>query len=93
MNAAIATIIAAYLLGATGCSKSGATSASVERQAGPPRVAATLQLPGGDGRVHVIAIPNEFHEVTRCIVAVSTTGAISATCAPKELDLTPTPDQ
>jgi hypothetical protein len=87
-----ATLIAGHLVIAAGCTKTGAPAAQVA-QAGPARVAATLQLPGGDGRVYIIAIPNEMLEVTRCIVAVSSTGAISSTCAPKELDLAPAPDQ
>lgn len=57
--------------------------------AAPARVESTLPLPGTDGRVHIVAIPGEFLEVTRCIVAVTQAGAVSTSCAPKGIELPP----
>lgn len=55
--------------------------------AGPPRIDATLTLPQGDGRVHVVAIPGDLGEVTRCVVAVSSVGMIATSCSPKDIEL------
>lgn len=60
------------------------------RQAPAPRVVASLPLPGPG--IHVVAIPNELMESTRCIVAVTDAGNVATSCAPKELDLS-TPDE
>jgi hypothetical protein len=53
-----------------------------------PRVDHSLTLPGNDGRVHLISIPSEAGEVTRCIVAVTSAGA-STSCAPRDIELPP----
>lgn len=55
----------------------------------PPRLDASLQLPNSGGVVHVVAIPGELGEVTRCIVAMTPTGAVSTSCAPKEFEFPP----
>jgi hypothetical protein len=53
-----------------------------------PRIDATLPI-GDDGRVHVIAIPGEAGEITRCIVAVTPAGHIATSCSPKDIEATP----
>lgn len=87
-RAAAAAFITAAVVAS--CYKAGGSAqprADLTKPAGPPRLDATLTLPQGDGRVHVIAIPSEFGEVTRCVVAVSSVGMIAASCAPKEIEL------
>ena len=63
------------------------------RVAPAPRLEATLQLPAGDGRVHIVAMPSAYLEVTRCIVAVGPNGQAAVSCAPKDLDVPPPPEQ
>jgi hypothetical protein len=64
-----------------------------ERAPAEPRVEHTLQLPHGDGRVHIVAIRDRsMFEVTRCLIAVGPNGQAAVSCAPKELDLAP-PDE
>jgi hypothetical protein len=75
----------AVALCVSGCSPKAANH-PVAAPRPSPRIDATLALPQGDGRVHVIAIPGEL-EVTRCIVAISPTGAVATSCAPKEIEL------
>lgn len=55
----------------------------------PPgaRVEATLQLPHGDGRVHVVVIPTGYLEASRCVIAVAAGGAMSTSCTARDLDL------
>ncbi|MBI5259793.1 MAG: hypothetical protein HY855_25055 [Burkholderiales bacterium] len=80
---------ASALQACSGGSPTPAARRDPAKASGPARVDATLQLPQGDGRVHVIAIPSEFGEVTRCLVAVSTAGMVSTSCSPKDIDLAP----
>lgn len=54
-----------------------------------PSIAATLDLPRGDGRVHIIVMPTDTFESARCIVAVGPNGQASTACAPKSFDPTP----
>lgn len=50
-----------------------------------PRVSATLPLSGQAGIVHVIEIPSGVIDVTRCVVATSSSGHISTACSPPEI--------
>lgn len=47
----------------------------------PAAVEATLQLPGNDGRVHIVRIPTGFMESARCIVTVNERGEHQSSCA------------
>lgn len=46
----------------------------------PPKVAATVTLPGDDGRVHVIEVPGRL-DLSRCLVHVGPAGSHIA-CLP-----------
>lgn len=63
---------------------------SAARKAPAPRIVMSIPIPGPG--IHVVAIPNELMESTRCIVAVTEAGHVATSCAPKELDLS-TPDE
>lgn len=52
-----------------------------------PRLVDTIELPAGDGRVHVLAIPTGYLESTRCVVAVTPGSSPSVACTPKDLDI------
>lgn len=58
-----------------------------------PRVEATLQLPAGDGRVHVVVIPTGYLESARCIVAVAASGTVSTSCAQRDIDIPADPSE
>lgn len=53
------------------------------------RVEATLELPNGDGRVHIVAMPTDLFESARCLVAVGPNAQAAVSCAPKGLDMPP----
>lgn len=55
-----------------------------------PRVEATITLPSGDGRVHIVAMPTDLFEAAKCLVAVGPNGQAAVSCAPKSYD--PPPD-
>jgi hypothetical protein len=57
-----------------------------------PRLEATIDLPGGDGRAHIIVVPTGFMESARCVVVVSPGGSPAVSCAPKDLDALPDKD-
>lgn len=62
------------------------------RARAPASLATTIALPGG-GRVHVVEVPQDLIDVTRCLVAVSETGAsVAVSCAPRSPDLEPHQD-
>lgn len=54
------------------------------------RVEATLELPKGDGRAHIIVMPTDIFEASRCLVAVGPNGQAAVSCAPKGYE--PPPD-
>lgn len=92
----LALVLAALVLAA--CDLPGAilgkkTPPQRPAQTPTPRIEATLALSGGDGRVHVIAMPSAYLEVTRCLVAVGPNGQAVVSCAPKDLDVPPPPEQ
>lgn len=58
----------------------------------PARVEATLTLPGGDGRVHIVAMPTDLFEASKCLVAVGPNGQAAVSCAPKGYDPALGPD-
>lgn len=61
----------------------------------PPgaRVEATLQLPHGDGRVHVVVIPTGYLEASRCVIAVAaSSAAISTSCTQRDFDAASSPE-
>lgn len=71
---------------------SACTKASKPPPAKPrvPALVATIDLPGDDGRVHVVDVPaSSGIESSRCVVAVSRVGAVSTSCPPKDIDLPP----
>lgn len=47
----------------------------------------TIELPGGQGMVHVLRVPAGFMESTRCVVVTSNAGGPAVSCAPKDLDI------
>ena len=60
-----------------------------ERPPAEARIEKTIELPGGQGTVHVLAVPTGFMEAARCVVVTSTHGSPAVSCAPKDLDLAP----
>jgi len=71
------------------CTQSPPPKVRADRVPEPPKVEHTLDLPGGDGRVHIVAIRDRtLLEVTRCLVAVGPNGQAAVSCAPKDIDLT-----
>lgn len=52
----------------------------------------TIELPHGDGRVHVIAIRESSFEATRCLVVVSASAPASVACGARSIDEAP-PEQ
>ena len=88
LAAAAAAIIAA------GCSKHEPAAPASPPPPPAARVETTLQLPHGDGRVHIVVIPTGYLEASRCVVAVAaSSAAISTSCTPRDLELPPTPEQ
>ena len=89
LAAAAAAIIAA------GCSKHEPAAPATPPPPPPAaRVETTLQLPHGDGRVHIVVIPTGYLEASRCVVAVAaSSAAISTSCTSRDLELPPTPEQ
>lgn len=49
--------------------------------------ATELQLPHGDGRVHVVVIPTGYLEASRCVIAVAASGTMSTSCTARDIDL------
>ena len=58
-----------------------------ERPPAEARIEKTIELPGGQGTVHVLAVPTGLMEAARCVVVTSTHGSPAVSCAPKDLDL------
>ena len=54
------------------------------------RIVQSLQIPGPG--IHVVNIPNAALEATPCVVAVTESGHVSASCGTREIDLS-TPDE
>lgn len=90
----LALAVAAAVASGAGCSKH---EPAVPATPAPPpaaRVETTLQLPHGDGRVHIVVIPTGYLEAARCVVAVAaSSAAISTSCTTRDLELPPSPDQ
>lgn len=81
-------LVVAAAAGAAACNQSPPPKARVDHSPKPPQVEHTLDLPGGDGRVHIVAIRDRtLLEVTRCLVAVGPNGQAAVSCAPKDIDL------
>lgn len=57
-----------------------------ERALAEARIEKTIELPGGQGTVHVLAVPTGFMEAARCVVVTSSHGSPAVSCAPKEID-------
>lgn len=74
------------------CGQSAAPHRDLSRPSGPARIESTLALRGGAGAVHVIAIPDAWGEVTRCVVATTSAGGVATSCAPKALEILPPDD-
>lgn len=55
------------------------------------KVESSLELPGGDGRAHIVVMPTDPFESSRCLVAVGPNGQAAVACAPKGIDLPPDP--
>lgn len=87
----VGCLVALAVVTLVACDNKPAKS-NLPRQPSTPRVEATLTLPNGDGRLHIVAMPTEYLEVTRCLVAVGPNGQAAVSCTPKDLDL-PVPDQ
>lgn len=90
----IAGLAVAMTAAIGGCAKH--QDAAPATPAPPPvaRIETTLQLPNGDGRVHVVVIPTGYLEASRCVIAVAaSSAAISTSCAQRDLDLPPVSDQ
>lgn len=51
-----------------------------------PHLVATIDLPGSDGRAHVIVVPTDYLESTRCVIAVGPNGQAAVACAQRGLD-------
>ena len=90
MNAPIRSL-AACALALAGCGQQQRPAAHAPLGGPPPapRVEATLQLPGGDGRVHIVVMPTGYLESARCVVAVAASGGVSTSCAQRDIDLQP----
>lgn len=82
----------AVTLALAGCHRPEPKAGSRPAVPRPPKIEATLTLPNGDGRVHVIAIRDQL-EVTRCLVVVPASGPASAVCPQKTLDIGEGSDQ
>jgi len=82
-------VLIAAVIALAACDGRPATQAKKKPSLKPAlaRIEATLELPSGDGRVHIIAVPTDFMEITRCIVAVGPNGAAAVSCAPKGFDM------
>lgn len=83
-----ALVVGASLLASCGGSpEPGPRTARREREPKPPAVTATLELPRGDGRVHIVDVPGRY-DVAKCLVHVSPTGTSTMTCIP-QADIAP----
>lgn len=83
----IAASFAAACTLLSSCSKPAkATMPDPMKPVGPPHLETTIPLPNNAGTVHVIAVPSEFYEITRCLVVTTPAGAVSTTCANRQLD-------
>lgn len=85
MRLAIASLLAAALTAACSPSK---PSRPLPATSAKPHVSATVDLPNGDGRVHVIKDPDALGvEVTTCFVLAGASGAQGIACAPPRIEL------
>lgn len=81
-------LVVAATASAAACTQPPPPKAHVDHSPKPPQVEHTLDLPGGDGRVHIVAIRDRaLLEVTRCLVAVGPNGQAAVSCTPKDIDL------
>lgn len=76
----------------TACDKPSNAHRPREREPAKARIEATLELPAGDGRIHIVAVPTGHMESTRCVVVTSGAGGPAVACTPKDFDLPP-PDE
>lgn len=89
---ALNTILLTSVFMLHGCDAGRAEPARKMGPAQPaPRLEATIELPGGDGRVHVIVVPTDPFESARCIVAVGPSGNASSACSRSAIDAAPDP--
>lgn len=82
-------ILLAVALAACGPNPAPPKRAPIKQQ--PPRIEATITLPDGDGRVHIVAMPTDLFEAAKCLVAVGPNGQAAVSCAPKGYDPAPEP--
>ncbi len=83
-------VVACAIVGCDGASSAKKQHPPSSLKLDPARIETSLTLPSGDGRVHIIAVPTDYLEITRCVVAVGPNGSASVSCAPKGFDLPPT---
>jgi len=65
------------------------------RERPPPpeaRLEKTIELPGGQGTVHIFVLPTSIFENARCVVVIGAAGAPAVSCTPTEIDLSPDKD-
>ena len=85
-------LISAAVLALVGC---GDVHLPFKDQSAPTRpavaeaaaVEATVQLPGNDGRVHIVRVPTGYLESARCIVTVNERGEHQSSCAAPTVSL------
>lgn len=84
MPATAALVVAVIVLVASCSDRPAPTPPKVAKPPGPAFVSSTVTLPGGDGRVHIVAIPGRY-ETAECAVLVAPSGS-SISC-PNQVDL------
>lgn len=69
-----------------------ARPARTDRPVAQARIEKSIELPGGQGTVHVLAVPTGVMESSRCVVVTSAGGSPAVSCIAKDIDLAPETD-
>jgi hypothetical protein len=83
---ALPLLLAAVAIATAGCDQAR-TREPKPYVAAQTQLEQVVQLPGGQGTVHVLRVPTGYMESTRCVVVTSPAGGPAVSCTPKDFDI------
>lgn len=74
------------------CDRQAKHASLVDRPPARTHIETSIELPGGQGVVHVLAMPTGYMEIARCVIVTSRDNGPAVSCTPKDIDLPPDKD-